>query len=501
MSGEQQELAPSEGDDSEPPAALETLPDTLPEEESEGPAVAVSAVAPKKRGRRDTRVEPPAAEAAAVPAPVRGRRGTRAATPAPPAVRQTRGRNAKSQAVASDDQAEKTVLMEIPAEVVDQETAENNSQEEPSAEGAPVKPTRGRKPKRTPDEPSQPEQEKHVSEQDLAANDEPDQPGAPIAKPRRGRKTNPPVDACTETSQQSQAPVRAKRGRTAPQEEEKPAELQEPVKRARRTRQAEQEPAQAPVEVLIPDAVGVPLEPEKTGDQTTTAAKPRRGRKAKQDAESVTPVEPTETQEVPVPDVLADKPKRGRRKQADVVEEQEPLGVKTSVESEASQALPAKRTRRGAAPSSEESREEAPELVRKGRRAATRPTADESTVSTELPDLTESVKETSQRSVKWKAEVDVRLIPKVTPVRAVRGRKASLEQHDPESNSVSKKASKPEEEKLSDDVVESQPAKRARRGSKVADVKAESTDKKSDDVAADQTEPQPKTRRGRSAKK
>ncbi|XP_070783589.1 proliferation marker protein Ki-67 [Enoplosus armatus] len=598
---DQLEVVPSGSDEKQSSEAKETVPQTpvaesLPEDETATCKVTEmdAAVVQKKsvRGRRAKMVESKAAEDkqeateqsedAVVPAPVRGRRGKKTEAAAPPAVRQTtRSRNAKSQESTSDDHPEivpdKAVetMLEVESSSVSDQTSPINTHEEenystPPTEEAVVKPIRGRKTKQTPVEPPQAEKNEVVSDKHVMADAQP-QKSIPTPKLRRGRKPKPDTVeqnevvedtvVTVETKQQSQPPVRAKRGRNARQEEEKPenndetTKPQEPVKKIRRTRKAEQdhvEPSEEvqTVEMVVPEEAKAPLvaEPVKMNEQTTVAAKPRRGgRKAKQDTESETPVESTEVQEVPAVS-STDKPKRGRRgKQATeevgvtavepeekpdhdleveeknkaetnapVIKHSRARGAKTSVKNEASQAFPAKRARRGAALHLEETNAESPVVVsesastsvepaKKGRRAAAKPTTDDAAVTIEqakpTEDLSNAVEEDtkmSKRSVKWKANLEVFDIPKVTPVKAVRGRRKLGDQVDAGSKNVSKDANKTEEKDLSDEVVEAQPVKRARRGAKVADITADESTSKAKSVEA---ESQPKTRRGRSAKK
>nr|XP_019938705.1 PREDICTED: proliferation marker protein Ki-67 isoform X2 [Paralichthys olivaceus] len=563
----------SNGNDENKSSVEETVPlapviESLPEVDTETD----TAISQKKsvRGRRAKIVESKttedkleAKEDTVVSAPVRGRRGKKTEATATPAVRQTtRTRNAKSQGNASDDKLEvapeKSLEMqpvaEIPSEAVsDQTSLINTSQEEndtaPPAEEAVVKPVRGRKTKQTP----QPEPEKtEVSEGPLMT--EPQQLIPTVVKPRRGRKIKSDTTEQTGTSedtaitvepkQESQPPVRAKRGRNAKQGEEKQendvqtisaatSDVQEPVKKSRRTRKTEEEHVkpmeeeeiQADEAVVPEEAEALPVaEPLEKNEQVPVTAKPKRGgRKAKLTAESETPVESTEVEEVPVV-----KPKRGRRgkeatEEAEVPEAKsdQELEEKTAepdapvvkptraraVKNQVSQVIPAKRARRGAAPLTEDTNTEsttldlsvpAAEPAKRGRRAAAKPTTDELTVIidqvTTSEDLSSAVTEdvkVSKRSVKWKADLEVTQIPKATPVKAVRGRKTKL---DAESKNMSNDADKTEEKDLSEEVIEAQPVKRARRGAKVAE---ETVDPKKDAEA----ETQPKTRRGRSAKK
>lgn len=226
----------------------------------------------------------------------------------------------------------------------------------------------------------------------------------------------------------------------------------------------------------------------------------QRGRRGKQVSE-----EAAVTAEDPDCDLEAEE-KKNAEPAAPVVKPSKARGVKTSVKNEISQTVPAKRARRGAAPPEEasaESTESAPtsvEPAKRGRRAAAKPTTDSTVTSDQAEPSQEAVVEdtkTSKRSVKWKSDVDVIEIPKATPVKAVRGRKSKLVDQ-VENKNVSQDANKPEEEDLSDKVVEARPAKRARRGA--AAGKAEATSQEDLKETAE-AETQPKTRRGRSTKK
>ncbi|XP_039638460.1 nucleolar and coiled-body phosphoprotein 1-like [Perca fluviatilis] len=504
-----------------------------------------------------------------VPAPVRGRRGKTTEAAAPPAVKQTRGRNAKSQEgrdvelameksaslppkvafkprrgrnakTASDGQpemgpekaVETTPVTEISTEAVSDQTQIKENDSAPPAEEAVLKPVRGRKTKQTPVGPPQPEPEKN----EVGINEPPTADAQPqksilsLGKPRRGRQTK--ADAvdrdevmedtvvAVETKQRSQPPLRAKREINAKQDEEKlestsvgTATSQEPAKKLRRTRKAEQdvEPREVQAaEMVVPEKTEAPLvaEPVKMDEPTTVAAKPRRGgRNAKQG-----PVESTEVQEVPAVS-SADKLKRGRRgkpvteevgvtavvpedkpdheleaEEKNIAEPDAPVikpsrarGVKNVVINEVSQAIPAKGARRGAAlpldESNAESTEPAPtsvEPAKRGRRAAAaaKPTADDATVTGERPNPAEDssnavVEDTkmSKRSVRWKADVEVFDISRVslTPVKAVRGRK-------PKRVSESALKAQVRQRMLTKLKRRISQTKRARRGAKVADV-------------------------------
>lgn len=449
--------------------------------------------------------------------------------------------------------------------VSDQNSPINAHQEEngsaPLAKEAVVKPIRGRKAK-TPDEPPQPKPEKNeVSEEHIMEDGQPQKSIPTLGKSRRGRKTNTDIVdqnavaedtvVTVETRQQS---VRAKRGRNAEHEEEKlenndetnsvkTTKSQEPVKKLKRTRKVEQEhvePREVQTsEMVVQEKAEAPLaaEPVKMTEQANVAAKTRRGgRKAKQDTESETSVESTEVQEIPAVG-STDKSKQGRRgkKVADEVEvtavveseeknnaEPEAPTIKPSrgrrVKNEVSLAIPTKRARRGAALPLVETNAESTDLVsmnsaeppKRGRRAAAKPTADDAMVTSDQANPSEDLKSAvvedakmakRSRQVKWKTDIEVFEISKLTPVKAVRGRKSKLgDQVDTESQNVLKDASKTEEKDLSDKVVEAQPAKRARRGAKIADVPADNDESTSKGKNVE-VETQPKTRRGRSAKK
>uniref|UniRef100_A0AAQ6ISW7 Marker of proliferation Ki-67 n=2 Tax=Anabas testudineus TaxID=64144 RepID=A0AAQ6ISW7_ANATE len=564
---DQLEVMPSENYENKLTEALETarapVSQSLPEVEvttsnEEDVAVQKKSV----RGRKVKIVESKAAENEAskdpaVPAPVRGRRGTKTEATAPPNVRQRRGRNAKS----VQEQAVETLVTEISAEAVSEQTSSQNTSEEenvsaPPAEEPVVKPIKGRKMK-TPVEPPQLEKNE-VSDQQLVTGTQ--QPINTVGKPRRGRKAQLDDIEPKELPEDTVANVelgRAKRVRNAKQEEEKlendgkitsveSTKCEEPVKKLRKTRKTEQdqmEPSEdiQSVEIVqeVPDPALV-SEPVKTNEQSTVAAKPRRGgRKTKQES----PVESTEVQEVPAVG-STDKPKRGARGKR-VIEEAEVISVpekkpdhefeaeqKTAAEldpvikpsstrrvkTEVSQTIPAKRARRGAALQLEESIAESAVLVsqsaatsvepaKRGRRAAAKLTTGNATVSSdqansaeELSGAVEDDKKMSKRSVKWKSDLEVFEIPKATPVKAGRGRKSKAgDQLEAEEKNVSKDANKTEEKALSDKSVEAQPVKRARRGAKIAD-EAESSSKVDPEKGAE-AETQPKTRRGRSAKK
>ncbi|KAK9530978.1 hypothetical protein VZT92_012448 [Zoarces viviparus] len=458
--------------------AMETAPqapvtESLPEEETVMSKVPELDAAVQKRSGRGRKVKPvesnsaeekqEAAEIcdeAVVCAPVRGRRGKKTEATAPSAVRQSRGRNAKSQESPAEDQPE---------------MAPENAVLE--------KPKRGRKPK--PD----------AVEQNEVAEDS---------------------AVAVETKQQP--PVRAKRGRTAKQEEEKlestsaeTTKSQEPAKKLKRTRKAEQEHVEA-IEMVVPEEADAPLvaEPVKMSEE---AAKPKRGRKATEVSSTDKVKRGTRGKRVTEEGGVTSVPEEAEEKNtsepaAPVMKQSRARGTKASIKTEVSQAVPAKRARRGAAALEETSAESTVQVsepvstsvepARRGRRAAAKPAASEATVTSEQAEPTEDkavVEDSKKRSVKWKEEFEVYEIPKV---KAVRGRKSKLGgQVDAESKTGPKAADRTEEEDLSDKVVAAQPVKRTRRGPKVADVTADEAESTS---RVESVEAPPKTRRGRAAK-
>ncbi|XP_054455057.1 translation initiation factor IF-2-like [Anoplopoma fimbria] len=523
-------------------------------EASDSAAPLEKAVVKPKRGRKVKQPEPSVAEQQDVPsshsedvpqadmteeAPVRGRRGKKTEATAPPAVRQkTRGRNTKSQESPSDDQPEMAPEKAVETTLVTETSTMKENESAPAEEEAVVKPTRGRKSKQTPVEPPQPEQSEDVSDESLPADAQPQKSIPALEKPKRGRKLKPDAVEQNEVVEVvAQPPVRAKRGRNAKQEEEKPestsvetTKSQEPAKKIRKTRKAEQALVEAgeevqSIEMVVPEEAEAPLvaEPVKMKEPATVAAKPKRaGRKA------------TEVQEVPAAS-STDKLKRGTRGKrvteeggvesvvpeekpehevdaeqgnnaepdAPVIKQSRARGAKTSVKNEVSQAIPAKKARRGAALPLEETNAESTVLVsepasssvkpaKRGRRAA-----DDAPVTSEVSSkaVVEDTK-TSKRAVKWKADCEVFEVPEATPVKAVRGKKSKIgSKVDTESKNVPKDAGKTEEKDLSDKVGEAQPVKKTRRGAKVADVTADEAESTSEADA------QPKTRRGRTSKK
>lgn len=560
------EVVPSETDQNKSSDVIDDSPQ-VPEEEA-APCKVTEIDAPvveKKsvRGRRAKVVESKSpedkdevtehSENPVAYAPVRGRRGKKTEAAAPPAVRQTkRGRNAKSNDNTCDQPDTNTEAVSDQNSAV--EAIQEENEPEPQPKEVVVKPTRGRKTK-TAIEPPQPELEKtsDVSEELPKEDAQPQQPTPSLGKSRRGKRAavdtveQPEVAedtaATVEAKESSKPPARARRGKNAKQEEQKPEsidktvllETTEPVKKSRRTRKAEED--------HVEDQAKTP-EPVKMSEQANTATKPRRGgRKAKQDAESETPVESTDVQEIPAVSTT-EKPKRGRREKK-VTEEAEVTTVvpeetpdcepeaeeKKTTEPEAPASkpgrgraakkevsqVPAKRARRGAAPPDSESNIESTNQVsesevisveppKRGRRAAAKAVADETTVTSDHTNPSEDSQSAvveddkkTKRSVKWKTDLEVFEIQKVTPVKAVRGRKSKFgDRVASESQNLPEKTCITEEKDLSDNAVEAQPAKRARRGAKIVPTDNDQSTCKGKDVEA---ETQPKTRRGRSAKK
>lgn len=554
------DVSPPQTDENKPSAATDDSPQVAEEEAAPHKEPEINAAVVEKkpvRGRRAKVVESKlpedkvteTSENPVLPPAVRGRRGKTAEATAPPAVRQTkRSRNAKS-----EDQPE------ITAEAVtsDQKPAVEAVQEEeepvPPPKEAATRPTRGRKIK-TPTEPPQPEEEKtsEVMEELPKEDAQPEQSIPAPGRSRRGRQTTAEVEqteaaeetaATVKSEQLSEPPVRAKRGRNVRQVEEKPedktAEIEEPVKKSRRTRKAEEDQVeQREEETAVPDQTEAP-ETVKATEQVNASTKPRRGgRKAKPTPESETPVEATDVEEIPA---VAEKPRRGRRaktvtEEAEVTAvvpekaDSEPEAVEVTMEPEAPASkpsrgrqakkavaqVPAKRARRGAAPPESEADAESTDQVsempvtsaeppKRGRRAAAKPSADDTVAVGDQANPSEDSKvsavedKKTKKGIQWKTEVEVFEIPTVTPVKAVRGRRPKAGSRVvAESQDVPEKVCVTEEKDLSDDA-QAQPAKRSRRGLKISDVPADadqSTSKMDVEPAA-----QLKTRRGRSARK
>lgn len=549
------DVPPPETGENKPSAATDESPLVAEEEVAPHKVPEIdAAIAEKKpvRGRRAKVVESQSpedkvTESSEIPvlAPTAGgRRGKKAGAAAPPAVRQTkRGRNAKS-----EDQptiTSEAVTSDQPVVEAVQETVELQA----LPKEADTRPTRGRKNK-TPTAPPQPQQEETSDViAELPKEDVQPQQSIPApARSRRGRQTTTEVEqteavedtaATVKSEQPSGPPVRAKRGRNAKQvekPEEKIAEIQEPVKKSRRTRNAEEDQEEQKEEQMVKTAVSDQTEaPEtvKAPEQVNTSTKPRRGgRKAKSTPESETPVEVTDVKETSAAAAAAattEKPRRGRRAKT-VTEEAEVTAVvpetadcepedaeaTTEPEAQASKPsrgrqtkkavplVPAKRARRGAAPpdlqpdvESTDQVSEVPvtlaEPPKRGRRATAKPSADNTAVVSDQATPTKASKvsavkgEKIKKGIQWKTEVEVFEIPTETPVKAVRGRRPKAG-----SRVVT------EEKDLSDEA-ETQPAKRAKRNSKISNVPADTnyaTSKKEEEPEA-----QPKTRRGRSARK
>lgn len=558
-------MSPPQTDENKPSAATDDSPQVAEEEAAPHKEPEINAAVVEKkpvRGRRAKVVESKSpedkvtetSENPVLPPAVRGRRGKTAEAAAPPAVRQTkRSRNAKS-----EDQPE------ITAEAVtsDQKPAVEAVQEEeepvPPPKEAATRPTRGRKIK-TPTEPPQPEQEKtsDVMEELPKEDAQPQQSIPAPGRSRRGRQTTAEVEqteaaeetaATVKSEQLSEPPVRAKRGRNARQVEEKPedktAEIEEPVKKSRRTRKAEEDQVEQreeeTVETAVPDQTEAP-ETVKATEQVNASTKPRRGgRKAKPTPESETPVEATDVEETPaVAAAAAEKPRRGRRaktvtEEAEVTAvvpekaDSEPEAVEMTMEPEAPATkpsrgrqakkavalVPAKRARRGVAPPESEADAESTDKVsempvtsveppKRGRRAAAKPSADNTVAVSDQANPSEDSKvsvedKKTKKGIQWKTEVEVFEIPTVTPVKAVRGRRPKAGSRVVAESQDVQEVCVPEEKDLSDDA-QAQPAKRSRRGLKISDVPADANQSTSkEDV---EPEAQPKTRRGRSARK
>ncbi|CAL8283587.1 unnamed protein product [Merluccius merluccius] len=238
--------------------------------------------------------------------PRRGRNGKQApAVEAVPETTTTTTEDANDQAPPTDAvQSDTTAIPAVPSVKTQTRRGRNSKQvpeqptpTDPQPEEEPVpavqveKPRRGRKAAQQ--EPQvavvQEESSEVVADQSPSTGTQPEEPAPVIVKPRRGRKANPEAAPEPEvvvveqvnTEEQTQAPVRVKRGRAATV---KPEKVEEEVELA------------GAAEVV---------------EQTTTAPaeKPRRGRRPTKAEEPEMVVPPTEAQDKPT-----EKPKRGGRR-------------------------------------------------------------------------------------------------------------------------------------------------------------------------------------------
>ncbi|XP_019736884.1 proliferation marker protein Ki-67 isoform X7 [Hippocampus comes] len=477
------------------------------------------------RGRRGNPVEDEqgaALEEALVSAPVRAVRRKRTEATAPPAGRlTTRSRNTKTKVQSSDALTEMVPEKDAHVNALTETSETNTSQEDfqtPAADSV-VKPSKGRKTKRAP------EPEKSLAVEQV-------QPLAPTDKRGSRRKVisetaeSQELEKVTseETNYQSKPLARGTRGQNAKRKKE-----QENSDKPSTTAQSEfalQQPTKTSsnkkgdVENLVPvEAEGPPVsEPEQISEPTSGLAKTRRGVVRKQKQAAVTP-DSTETRDGAIETATVKPQRRGRTKQiedvptAQVPEEKSELKPKQQrgrgLKDDMKQVDAAKRARREPTSSHEEAQkgsvavpESAPtsaEPVKRGKRPLAK--SDLSDVNEKQSNASSHSNATSQepqnrsRAVKWSLHVEVREIPKRT-LRAVRGKRSNIgDQMETQSQSESENV----EEDLSEKAAEPQPAKRARRGAKVA-KEAESTTKV-DTSKAEDAETQPKNRRGRSAKK
>ncbi|XP_036072870.1 proliferation marker protein Ki-67 isoform X3 [Oryzias melastigma] len=419
-------------------------------------------------------------------------------------VRVKRGRNAKHE----DEEVNKGITDSQQASVDKSEELVAQHQEEPAPVEAPTtKPRRGGRKAKQDTESVSPAASTEVQEVISVSSEKPvrGRRGKQVTEnviPAENQETEPEHQEKEETvvksnrakAAQDKAPVRAKRGRNAKHEEVD--EVSQNITDFQQT-VVEEKPNQS-AEIAAANQEEPAAEP----------SKPRRGRKAKQDTESVTPAASTEEQEVTI--VSSEKPMRGRRgklvredaitAEPEHLETEEkvtkPGRAKRAAQNEVPKAAPAKRARRGAAPPAEVEEdalsvpESAPEVAepkaKRGRHAAAKQTPEEVSSDLTSPDEAESKK--PARFVKWKADLEIFDIPKVTPVKATRGKKSKLDETKNPSSVVNK------EEELSGETL---PAKRGRRGVQGSDAMAASTSSS----VLKENEPQPKARRGRPAKK
>lgn len=459
--------------------------------------------------------------------PGNSKRGKKAEIAQKTILRQTTGgrnaklREGKSKKVVQEERVHVTQVNEVTAEAV----SVQSSALSPHHGEAATKPTRGRKTKQSLTKPFQPEEA--VSEEQPPDDDKPEQPCPTLRKNTRGKRTKTDdvqTAAVEKREPKSAPPVRAKRGRINKQEsvEKETSPSQEPVKNLGRTRKVEQDPVEP--SIIQNSEQELSKEAEAPVDTKPTKVEPHMATRARRAQKAAHVKQPSQSDDVQKSAAigLADKPARGRREKRVVEnlpeekpelkaedensEEQEVKVVKKRakiVRNDDPETIPAKRTRQGASlPPVETKLESADlesksesyskELPKRGRRAA-KPSAEVAILSGEesITAVGEDAK-IATKSVKWKSDVDVFEIQKLTPVKPVRGRKPKVGAR---VGTKSQKDSSKIEEKYLSDKVEVQATKRARRG--VVIVEVESTSQR------EHVEPetQPKPRRGRLAKK
>ncbi|KAJ4940531.1 hypothetical protein JOQ06_026829 [Pogonophryne albipinna] len=519
----------------EPEAEEKSEEEPAPVRKSRGAKKEVAQAVSVKKPRRgaaptleDTSEESTVSEPA--PAPVEPvKKGRRAA--AKPATVTSEPENPTEDSSSAVQEDAKTPKRKGKQAAVEPE-AEEKSEEEP----APVKKSRGAKKEVAQAVPAKKTRRgaaptlEETSEESTVSEPAP----APVETVKKGRRataktatvTSEPANLTEDSSSavQEDAKTPKRKGKQAavepeekpePEAEEKCEEEPAPV---RKSRGAKKEVAQAvpakkarrgaapTLEVTSEESTvsePAPIEPVKKGRRA--AAKP-----ATVTSESANPTEDSSSA------VQEDSktPKKKRKQaaiepEAEEKSEEEPAPVRKSrgAKKEVAQAVPAKKARRGAAPTLEEPSDEstvsepapAPvEPVKKGRRAAAKPATVTSEPANPTEDSSTAVQEdtkTSKRSVKWNADVEAVEVPKATPVKAVRARKSKLC-----TKTVSMDADKTEEKDLSYKVVEAAPVKRAKRVAKVVVETADEAETSSK-VESVETEAQPKPRRARVAKK
>lgn len=465
--------------------------------------------------------------------PGNSKRGKKAEITQKPILRQRTGsRNAKLQEcksikVVPEESVYVTQMNEVFAEAV----SVQSSALSPHHGKAATKPTRGRKTKQRLTKPFQPEEEEAVSEEQSPDNNKPENPCPILRKNTRGKMTKTDdvqAAAVEKRNLKSAPPVRAKRGRINKQEsvEKETSPSREPVKILGRARKVEQDPVEPSTvqnyEQELSKEAEAPVDTKPTKVEPHMATRTRRAQKATQ----VEQLAKSDDLQKSAAISLADKPARGRRgkRVVDDVpaltpeekpelkaedennEEQEAKVVKKRakiVRNNDPETIPAKRTRRGASlPPVETKLESADldsksesyskELPKRGRRAA-KPSAEVAMLSGE--ELMTAVGEAAHmpaKSVQWKSDVEVFEIQKLSPVKPVRGRKTKAGAG---VDTKSQKDSSRIEEKYLSDKVEVQATKRARRGAVIVEVDSKRQRERVE------PETQPKTRRGRLAKK
>ncbi|KAI4807607.1 hypothetical protein KUCAC02_027405 [Chaenocephalus aceratus] len=436
----------------EPEAEEKSEEEPAPVRKSRGAKKEVAQAVPAKKARRgaaptleETSEESTVSEPA--PAPVepvkKGRRA--AAKPATVTSEPENPTEDSSSAVQEDAKTPKRKGKQAAVEPEEKPEAEEKSEEEP----APVKKSRGAKKRKPAPAPVEP-----VKKGRRAAA----KPATVTSEPE-----NPTEDASSAVQEDAKTPKRKGKQAAEEKSEEEPASV-------RKSRGAKKEVAQA-VPVKKARRGAAPTLKETSEESTVSEPAPapvepvKKGRRAAAKPATVTsePENPTEDSSSAVQEDAKTPKRKGKqaavepeeKPEAEEKSEEEPAPVRKSrgAKKEVAQAVPAKKARRGAAPTLEDTSEEstvsepapAPiELVKKGRRAAAKP----ATVTSEPENPTEDSSSAVQE--------DAKTPKKKRTQAAVEPEAEEKSEEEPASVRKSRGAKK--------EVAQAVPVKKARRG-------------------------------------